>query len=658
MFIMNVILMIAAALSLAGEWDFKYIASNADPEKVEWTRIEVPSNWELKGFGGFVYGEKTNGDYGIYRRKFKVDGGWTDSDAVILRTEGVQFGYTLRIDGKEVGAWRSSYNRKDWDVTAFLAKDAGEHEIEIVTGLKTKGWGFDTCDDWTLSGIFRDVQVIVRPKSYITDWRLVTTLVGDTATVRCTHEAALDGIKGTEWKIPASELWNAETPNLHDFTINGETIKVALREVQWKDGVLKVNGVPVKLRGVNHHDLSPEHGRAITDAEIEQDLRMIKAANCNFVRLCHYPPNVKVLDLCEKIGLYCMDEVPFAFGSKNLENAEFLETLEERARATIARDVNRGCVILWSVGNENKVTDIVQKTGDLVAQLDPTRPYTFPLIPSRFRDMVTNGVPESIGVIDWHYPGAAELKERVPTFTRPMIASEYAHALGLAFAQMEGVWAVMEAEEKIAGGAVWMFQDQGVKRVDRNGEYDTNGQAGTDGVVYSDRTPQTDYYEMRAVYAPIALEDKVVSPKAGKRKIDIRVTNKYDFLDLEKCLAKWRLAGDGKTLDAGEMRVKCAPHASAEMVIKTELAAAPRHASCVDGSDEPTNRRIDESANRRMSPPDGWKWSSSRPTALALSVRAIRSISISRKSRPTTPLYNYNFLLQLISSPVCRGARR
>ena len=195
---------------------------------------------------------------------------------------------------------------------------------------------------------------------------------------------------------------------------------------------------------------------------------------------------------------------------------------------------------------------------------------------------------ESVGMLDWHYPKADGLEEFAPLFKKPFIASEFAHALGLAYAQLEPVWEKMQSTPAIAGGAVWMFQDQGIRRqmkdkkiqaggteiwLDKETCLDANGKAGTDGIVYADRTPQTDYYETKAVFSPVRLGEKVLSAEAGKRKYKIPVENRYDFINLSALTCTWRLMGDTKVLDQGTVSVDCAPHAATDVLVRTTFPA-------------------------------------------------------------------------------------
>ena len=245
---------------------------------------------------------------------------------------------------------------------------------------------------------------------------------------------------------------------------------------------------------------------------------MIKAGNCNFIRTSHYPPHPRLIELCDELGIYVMCEVPFGFGDEHLTDPSYQDILYARARATVMRDKNRPSIIVWSVGNENPITDIDLATGQRVKELDPTRPICFPQVGSYFQRNFQK-LPEWVDIYAPHYPVIATLRNYAATLTRPVIATEYAHALGLAAGRIQDEWDIMAASPVLAGGAVWMFQDQGLLRtaehrmdrvqasnyvwLDSRHYYDTNQLDGVDGIVYSNRTPQVDYWQVRKVYSPV-----------------------------------------------------------------------------------------------------------------------------------------------------------
>ena len=550
----------ASTTSLDGEWDFKYFANAEEFEagNGEWAKIAVPSNWELKGFGKFSYGSEkaksVSEESGLYRTKFETPSDFADGSVATLRFEGVMFGAEVKVNGADAGSFRSSFNRNALDVTGLLKPTGEENELIVHTLIQPEGALFDTNDDWTLHGIFRSVWLDVRPAVHLKDWTVETKLNGEKAYITITTEVTGGGTAEVSinpgeagnaektgssggpvrmFEVSASDLWSAENPKLHEITFTVKDAagnvtevvkeKVGFREVTWADRELKVNGKRVWLKGVNHHDLCPCHGRAITDEEQWRDVKMIKDGGMNFIRLCHYPSSTALLDACDELGVYVMDEVPFGFGDHLLYEAENEEVLCERVRLTLERDKNRASVIAWSIGNENPVTPISIVAGRLAGELDTTRPWTFPMIPGVFRKWIAGEgelaqANRDIPLIyDWHYPDAVTIPEVVASnkFDRPVIASEWGHAFGSETGDVEEIYDAMKGWKEFHGGAIWMFQDQGIERKavgvgekerrescwkDVGAIWDSHGIAGSDGLVYSDRTPQTGWFQILAVF--------------------------------------------------------------------------------------------------------------------------------------------------------------
>jgi len=618
---------------LNGTWKFKYIPSikiNKDslfykPEfNIEsWSNIKVPGNWELQGFAEPMYGGALKEGTGLYRTTFTVSPKWKDQ-LVFIAFDGVQYGYELWVNGKYAGAFASSFNRQTFDITRFVVQE-GKNVLAVKVSTRSKGWDFDTNDDWSLSGIIRDVTLFTLPKTHIKDV-VVKTYTGNnkssTVSVSTLVEKSefakpepklsisckMTDLRGklikeilasgdfnnnsdtvsfqTTIKVDNPKLWTAETPDLYNLSITltednkeiqRQHLKIGIRQVSIENGILKLNGAPVKLRGVDHHDLSPVNGKAVTEKEIRQDLELIKKANINFIRTSHYPPHHRLIELCDSMGIYVMDEVPFGFGDKNLLDSSFLPVLFNRARATIWRDKNNPSVIVWSVGNENKLIENGLKTGEYVKKLDSTRPYCFPTVGSYF-STIKDSYPKQVDILAPHYPNPDLLREYSDMFDRPMIFSEYAHALGLDFDRMEALWEIMYKSPKIAGGAVWHFFDQGILRkseekVDVNKftkavwkdsvmYYDNNDDKGGDGIVYANRVPQVDYWQVRKVYSPVKVSMDKISIRPGKQSILIKNYNRFDFTNLSEIRCSWDLYADNTIIQKGNLDLKCAPHDS------------------------------------------------------------------------------------------------
>ncbi len=596
------------SFSLDGEWLFSFQGG-------EERAINVPSCLELQGAGTLRYGENGANESARYRRTFTIPSGWPEDDLVMLRFDGVMFGAQATVNGRDAGAFRSSFNRNELDITSLVRRDA-ENELVVETLKNPKGWGFDCNDDWVLHGIFRSVTLISRPRLNVADLSLACKVDADAQSAEVEISAAasdgasavrlklldadgktvLEGDAPLKGRVERAKLWTCETPYL--YTLAAEVgcdrveKRVGLREITRDGAVLKLNGRPVKLHGVNHHDLCPCHGRAITIDELRRDAQLIKDGNFNCVRLAHYPPNEAFLDLCDELGLYAIDEVPFGMGAKNLRNADYLEVLEERARLTVARDKLHPSVIAWTIGNENPLTDICVKCGDLVAQLDPTRPTCYPQYSSVYQKMLDDGAPQSAMLYDFHYVDAAKIRELAPRLDRPLFAGEFAHALGLDFGSLAETWEEMWSRPECAGGCIWMFQDQGLERPasavkekdrkflawkDEKTVWDTHGIDGCDGIVYSDRTPQVDYFAARAVFAPVRI--------AFDGKQTLTIENRYDFTNLSETKISWAVVGQAhvgcvplcclSSLGGGNIEAAVAPHEKA--AFKIRLPAIPQN---------------------------------------------------------------------------------
>jgi beta-galactosidase len=604
--------------SLNGNWSFKYIPgllpgadgdfSSPSFDVSRWATIAVPANWELKGFAQPHYGDDLQDGLGLYRRTFRVPRKW-QGRRVHLRFEGVAFGYEVWINGRKAGeSTASAFNRHSFDVTDLLlpGRDA-ENVLAVRVTTKPHGFEFDLNDDWSLSGIYRDVTLFSVPETHVRDLTTSTKLLGDqgaalsvsvalsqaTGSVRAqligpdgrklgdvALKPADEGRQAAVIQVARPALWTAETPSLYRLRLTVsvaekavQTVeqRIGLREVSIADGRLLLNGQPIKMRGVNHHDLDPTHGRAITREQLRADLELMKRGNVNFVRTSHYPPSPALLELCDELGLYVMDEVSIGHGEKNLAKPDYRANILARVKPTIDRDKNHASVLIWSIGNENPINDAELEAGKLAKQLDPSRPITYPKIGSYFAANYER-IPEWVDIHAPHYPNNSRLADYAQKLKKPTILTEYAHALGLATDRMQDQWDLLEKHSVFAGGAIWHFMDQGILRtsqqpvdtgrptqlvwLDPYRHYDTHGLDGTDGVTYSDRTPQTDYWQMRKVYAPVRIVERNAAVKAGAQDLALTVENRYDFRALSGLRLHWSLQRNGRDLQQGKVALK------------------------------------------------------------------------------------------------------
>ncbi len=620
-------------VSLNGEWKFSYYSGadsgtdsvfyKSDFDVSAWKTIKVPSNWELQGFAEPVYGKIKNDGLGLYKREFTVPANWK-SQAVYVAFDGVLFAYSFWVNGRFVGEFSSAFNRQTFDISSFI-KPGQANEIAVKVLKLPKGWEFDIFDCWSLSGIYRDVTLFSLPAVHLQDLVVNTVLEGKNAIVsvktnleksaktkfpkhltlktvlldsngQIVAESFSDKLSAKKktnefiveqaFQLKNPTLWTAETPYLYTLEViladknevlQKQVQRIGVRRITSENGVLKLNGQPIKLRGINYHNLSPVNGRAVTETEFLKDLKLIREANCNFIRTSHYPPTPRFLELCDSLGFYVMDEVAFGWGENHLNDWSYFDNLKLRAKTTIRRDKNHASVIIWSVGNENPLTKMCVEVGKYVHQLDSTRPHCFPQIGSYFRT-IQDSVDASVDILTPHYTMPETLHGYAEKFDRPMIVTEYAHSLGLDFDRMEALWEIMYAHPKLAGGAVWHFFDQGIQRksaekinrgmfteavwTDSVTMYDNAGNQGADGVVYADRPPQVDYWQVRKVYTPVKVADDTLVAVPGKQSVQLHIQNRYDFTNLSAVCCKWSVLADTAVIDKGICVLKGEPHTS------------------------------------------------------------------------------------------------
>jgi beta-galactosidase len=663
------------AVLLNGDWKFRYVPSldaGADEsfyqpafDVAAWQTIPVPAHWELHGFAEPQYGSEVKEGLGLYRRTFRVAKAW-QGQRVFLRFEGVLFGLTAYVNGRQVGEWASSFNPVTFDITDALLPGDADNMLAVRVTTRSKGWDFDTMDCWALSGIFRDVTLFALPPTHFKDYTARPALNPD-GTAELQLEVVASGSAGVAGKIispdgrlvkefqlalPADgrgstklvinqpQLWTAETSSLYriemDLQSGGKTLqrftdRIGLRQVTIENGIFKLNGRPIKLRGIDHHDIWPKEGRVATEELMRRDLELIRDANINFIRTSHYPPHPRFIELCDEMGIYVDCEVPFIHGRKNLSDPAYQDVLLARARATVMRDKNRPSIIFWSVGNENRINELGLNAGRLVKQLDPTRPITFPTMGSHFKTNYQN-YPDFVDLYSPHYPSASTIKDYAEKLTRPIVTTEYAHQRGISRggAGVQDIWEAIFHAPRVAGGAVWLFQDQGILRtaanmksvengdlmvwLDEHQYYDTHGYYAVDGIVYSDRTPQIDYWQVRKVYSPVQIQERTLAAKPGEQALAVHVENRFDFRSLAGVKLNWSLCENNTPLQSGIIGLKAKAHETETVSIPVTLPSTLAgdvfvlELRCVDEN----GRQFHERALRLDTDADGAWWAALR----------------------------------------------
>lgn len=594
--------------SLNGEWNLKVIKGITDDKAVPaadetWRKIPVPGCWETYGFCKPTY-HKADSLTGYYRTTFTIPQAWKGKrQRIVIRFDGVLYGYDLWINGKAVGSWRSGYNTSLFDITPYLNKKQEQQELAMRVITQFPGSDFDYNDDWAPAGIIRDVTLMAVPNTHLKDLTIVTKNNGtvDVKTDIAHSDRSMEvkhdifdaqgnwisGTKGERLTVFEPHLWTAETPYLYTLRTTllqkGKAIqtfehKFGFRELTIEGNILKLNGQPIKLRGVTSHSTDPVTVKVIDEASILRDMRLMKEASINYIRTSHYPREPRFYDLADSLGFYVIDEVPFGYGDKNLSDSTFYPVLQQRAQATIRRDKNHPSVLIWSLGNENPLTDICIKLGDYVKrELDSSRPICYPQVGSYFRKF-NYDFPKVADIYTPHYPTTAQIADFYQRADRPVIFTEYCHTLGISLEDHDRQWEIIERTPCIAGGSVWEWVDQGmpfqVTLKDRfgyeervftsdKGGFEMCGNQGTDGLLYANRTPLPNYYELQHNYARAFVRIARKEEKVKENTINLKCFNRYDFLNLKDNVTfHWTLTNNRDTVMRGAFSPDCEPHTS------------------------------------------------------------------------------------------------
>ncbi len=605
--------------SLNGKWLLKVVEGITTDQYVpeadaSFRPIPVPGCWEAYGFCEPSY-DSARELTGYYHTTFAVPDEW-QGQHIVLRFDGVLYGYDLWINGKAAGSWRSGYNTALFDITPYLNKRAKEQRLAMRVITTFPGSDFDYNDDWAPCGIFRDVTMMAVPHTHLKDLTIETSNTGEVMvttsianggkSTEVRHEIldAQRRVVGTS-RVDHPHLWTAETPYLYTLRTTllqrGTTLQTfehrfGFRELTIDGPVLKLNGQPIKLRGVTSHSTDPTTVKVISEASILRDMRLMKEASVNYIRTSHYPREPRFYELADSLGFYVIDEVPFGFGDKNLHDSTFLPVLQQRAQATVRRDKNHASVLIWSLGNENPLTDICLLLGDYVKQsLDATRPVCYPQVGSYFRRF-NYDFPKVADIYAPHYPTTSQIAGFYQHADRPVIFTEYCHTLGISFEDHDHQWEIIERTPCIAGGSVWEWVDQGMpfllnaseratdgygyeERVftSKTGGFMMYGNKGTDGLLYADRTPLPNYYELQHNYARAFV--------SGIEGDVLNIVNRFDFLNLKDNVTfHWTLTNNRDTVRQGAFSPDCQPHASVPYTLSLppQSGLALLHVNIVD----------------------------------------------------------------------------
>ena len=587
-------------MSLNGKWDIKvtngiHNDKTVPPTDNSWTKMDVPGCWEAYGLCKATY-SFPDSLTGYYRTSFVVPKEWK-GEQIGIRLDGVLRGYDLWINGKYVGTWECGYNTCQFDITPYLHKK-GKQELAMRVYSRFKGFEFDCYDDWAPMGIDRDVTLFAYPHTHIGDISVETKTDGsvnvDATVVNAQKDSHLEYTltdakgnmvaEGNRMKVANPYLWTAETPYLYNLTVKLKnkkkaiqtfTQKVGIREIDIDGNILKVNGKPVKLRGVTCHATDPATVKVISETLTKKDMKLMKEASVNYIRTSHYAREPRFYELADSLGFYVVNEISMGSrGEKNLKKADYQYNMRQRVASTMMRDKNHPCVIVWSIGNENPLPSTCVKLGEYAKSLDRSRPICYPQKGSYFRSIGFEKFPKVADVYAPHYPTTSQIRDFYTQGNRPIIFTEYCHSLGIAFEDHDRQWELIEKTPCIAGGSVWEWVDQGMPFKTENkafskwrtdggaedqkvytsdqGGFEMNGNFGTDGLLYADRTPLPNYYELQHNYARAFVSDM----KNGV----LHIVNRFDFVNLKDYVTiSWAQTNDGDTIAHGSFSPDCSP---------------------------------------------------------------------------------------------------
>lgn len=598
---------------LNGDWKFAYFDSvlevPEDVAKIEYAAaIPVPGCWECFGYGQKQY---LNVNYpipfdpphlpkhnpvGVYSKVFDWQG---TNESLYIVFEGVSSCMMLYLNGHYIGMSKGSHLQAEFDLTSHAVK--GENTLTAVVFTWSSGTYLEDQDAFRYHGIFRDVYLLSRPERHVRDFFIHADMNGHFSIdldypgdLPCQIDIiAPDGeetrLDGCETTISNPLLWTAETPWLYRARIqyNGETIETefGFRSVSFSDQrELLINGQPVKLRGVNRHDSNPDTGWTVSHADMEQDIYLMKQSNVNCLRTSHYPDNPYLYELCNRLGLYVVDECDIethgadaayynrpdkAIASLS-SNPQWQEAFVSRMRRTLGRDKNFPCVIMWSLGNESQIGDNHRAMSRYVHEADPSRPVHYERTaypdPPYGKDQCP--IDPCVDIVSRMYPDleGVEYQGKESDDPRPYFMCEYGHAMGNGPGGLEDYWKLIYEYPRLIGGCIWEWCDHAVRMKDEHGtllgfgyggdsgEFPHDGNFCVDGLVMPDRRPSPGLLSVKAAYRPAEIQ--AVDLKNGV----FDVTNHLDFINLKWFKTVVSLIEDDHAVCSEEIVLDVPPH--------------------------------------------------------------------------------------------------
>ena len=626
---------------LNGTWKFQYFNSiydvqepffEKDYDTENFDEIQVPSVWQMAGYDTHQY---TNIRYpfpfdppyvpqdipcGTYVHTFVYH---KDENApkAFLNFEGVDSCFYVWINGSYVGYSQVSHMTSEFDITDLLRD--GENSIAVLVMKWCDGSYLEDQDKFRMSGIFRDVYILKRPKQAISDYHIKTRIEDMLAKVEIEMKfysplnvkisiedrngavVALGSIaeEGTAvLEIASPELWNTENPYLYKLILETENEvivdHIALRKIEIKDQVIYLNGQKIKFRGVNRHDSDPVTGFTISLEQLTTDLTLMKQHNFNAIRSSHYPNAPFFYEMCDKYGFMVIDEAdieahgPFMiyrkedtdynrfkrWNEKIADDPVWEEAIVDRVKLMVERDKNRFCIVMWSMGNESAYGCNFEKALEWTKNFDPDRITQYES--ARYRNYDETYDYSNLDVYSRMYPALSEIQEYLDKDgSKPFLLVEYCHSMGNGPGDFEDYFQMIQDNDKMCGGFVWEWCDHAIAHgTAENGKtiYAYGGDHGEeihdgnfcmDGLVYPDRTVHTGLLEYKNVYRPA----RVIS--YDKESGELVLHNYMDFDDLKDYVKiSYELTQDGLVICKGKLpEVSAAPHSEGKINLKINV---------------------------------------------------------------------------------------
>ena len=590
--------------SLNGMWTVKEYESFLDVpdtffEEIPQKEIPVPSCVQYFGFDQLQY---TNVEYPIaYNPPFvpnhnpcyhfhKEEDLCLSGEKTYLVFEGVDSCFYAYVNGQFVGFFTCPHALSEFDITNFVRE--GKNSFDVLVLKWCAGTYLDDQDKWRFTGIFRDVYLLQRPQGHLVDYKIETTLDGEVSFVPYGADAfvsfngkkalAKDG-ESVVFQVDNPKLWSAETPHLYPMTIEAmnEVVyeEVGIRTTEVKDGLYLLNDKPIKFKGVNRHDFHPEKGAAVSLADIERDLKLMKELNVNGIRTSHYPACPEMYRLCDRYGFYVVSESDVESHGVQTRKADWNSNFDEIANSPIFEEgillrqtynvhnqKNRPSVVIWSMGNESGWGENFRKGSRWIKETD-SRPVHYE---SMYK---TDGTRydfevKDVDFISRMYPTTEWMTDvylKEESDNRPLVLCEYCHSMGNGPGDFKQYWDIINANDRMCGGFVWEWADHGIRLNGEGffyggdfGEYPHEGNFCIDGIVSPDRQCDGGTAEMKKIYEPVRFE-----PCEGGVKITS--VQYFETLDLD---AKIEYTKNGETVKTAKAKVVLNPKESVVLLLE------------------------------------------------------------------------------------------